>query len=119
MSDSLTSSRSIDMTNNSNLQDMIRVISNRVNVVSNDQQRLDAEVRHSQNSLQTVTENLFLMKESCEDIASRARGLKNTEDLLAQQIWSLKQVVHNALSTSFDGTYIWKITGVREKLGMH
>jgi DNA anti-recombination protein RmuC len=100
-------------------QDMIRVISDRAKIVYNDQQRLDGEVRHSQASLQIVTKNLLLIKESFEDIVSRDRGLKTIEDLRAQQIWSLKQDVADALSTSYDGKYIWKITGVREKLGMH
>jgi len=99
--------------------DMIRIISDLVNIVSNHQQRLDAEFRHIQNSLQIATENLRLIKESFEDFVSRVRGLKIIEDLLGQQIWSLKQAVHDALFTSFDGTYIWKITSVHEKLGMH
>jgi hypothetical protein len=129
MSDSLTHSRSIDLPNNSyiindpyhilvtHLPDMIRAISNRVNIVSKDQQRLDIEVRHSQNLLHIVNQNLLLIKESSQDIVSRAHGLKNIEDLLAQQIRPLEQAVHDPLFTSFDGTYIWKITGVREKLG--
>ncbi len=131
MSDSLISSRSLYMSNNSNVlndpyhvllthfQDMIRIISDRVNIVSNHQQRLDVEFRHSQNSLQIATENWPSIKESFEDIFSRACGLKIIEDLLAQQIWSLKQSVRDVLFTPFDGTYIWKITSVREKLGMH
>jgi hypothetical protein len=131
MSDILSSSRSISMPNNSHLvngqchvlfthlQEMICDLSNRVNIVINDQQRIDNELRRSRTLLQVIDQNFFSLKASFEDSVGRARGLKNIQDMLAQEIWSLKQAVHDTLSASCDGTYIWKITGVREKIGIY
>ncbi len=100
------------------LQEVIHVLSNRVNIVSNDQQRIDNEIRHSRNSLEVVNQNLFSLQTSSDDLVSRIRGMEIERNLVAQEIWSLKQAVQDA-STSVNGTYIWKITGVAEKISMH
>jgi hypothetical protein len=100
-------------------QEMIGIFSNRVNDISNDQQRIGTEIRRIQASYQAADQNFSLIKTSHEDLVIRTIGMKLTQDLLTQQIWSLERAAHNALSTSHDGTYIWKITGVRDKIGIY
>jgi hypothetical protein len=100
-------------------QEMIGIFSNRVKDISNDQQRIGMEFRRIQTSYQAADQNFSSIKTSHEDLVSRTIGMTLTQDLLTQQIWSLKQDAHNALSTSHDGKYIWKITGVRDKIGIY
>jgi hypothetical protein len=119
MSDIFSASRSISVPDNSNvinnryhflfthLQEMIDTISSRVNIVFNNQQRLNTEIQCSQTLLQVVNQNLLSLKASFENIVSCAHRSKDIEDLLAEEISLLKQAVHDALFTSFDGTYIW------------
>lgn len=131
MSDILSASHSVYMPNNSNkinshghillehLQEVTGILSNRVNTIRNDQQRLDTELRRSQASIQVINQIAFSVNRMLEDITSCAAGLKISQDLSAQQIWSVKQNIGNALSTLHNGTYIWKITQVQEKIGTY
>lgn len=100
-------------------QEMIVILSNYVNDVYNEQQQIDTKFQRLQVSLQDADKNFLSIKASHENIRSCASGMKLTQDLLAGEIWSLKQAADNALSTSYDGTFIWKIPGVRDKIGMH
>jgi predicted transcriptional regulator len=131
LSDILSASRSIYMLNNSNvvndqyrieyiqIQEMICSLSDSINNLTNDQRRIDNEVHHSQTLLQTAIQNFSSLKSSFEELVSRTEGVKIMHDLLAQQLWSLKRLINNALPASVDGTLIWKITNIKSKLGTY
>ncbi|CAF3208821.1 unnamed protein product [Rotaria sp. Silwood2] len=90
--------------------------SNRLNILVKHQQHIHNINRHSYTLLQTLTQECSSLKVSCETNAALADGLKINYDLIAQEFWSIKQIVDDALPTSHDGRYIWKINNVREKI---
>jgi hypothetical protein len=118
------------MSNNSNVindqhhmfyiqfQEMICSLSDGVNSLTNDQQRIDKEAHRSQTLLHKLAQSLLSLKSSFEEIVSYANALKIMQDFFAQEIWSLKSVINSLLPRPVDGTYIWKVTNVESKIGM-
>jgi len=103
----------------SNIQNEMTILSSNVNMLNNDQQRIRGELCSNQCSLRIVSEELSLVRSSSEDNVSFANGMTIINDFLLQEIWSLKQMVENNILTSFDGTFLWKITCAKEKIGMY
>jgi predicted nucleic acid-binding Zn-ribbon protein len=98
------------------LQEMVDILSNRINDILNEQQRLDKEFKRLEAA---AKQNLLSIKRSSEDIVNQINETRLWYELRSQEIWSLKQTIHDALLTSYDGTFIWKLTGVEDKIGMH
>ncbi|CAF1200895.1 unnamed protein product [Rotaria sordida] len=71
----------------------------------NNQQQSHNIIRHNHRLLETIDVVL-------------SPDLKISYDLLAQELWPMKQASDNALRTSDCGTYRWKISDVQKKIGI-
>ncbi|CAF1200930.1 unnamed protein product [Rotaria sordida] len=128
MSDIFSSSCSIFLPQNSStsndqhcirlsqIQEMIRSLSNHLNILINDQQSSHNLIRDSHTLLQTHARNFTSLKASAEINIGLANALKINYDLLAQELWSIKRIVDDPIPTSYCGRYIWKITNVQERI---
>ncbi|CAF1098463.1 unnamed protein product [Adineta steineri] len=67
--------------------------------------------------LQILTENIPQLKQSIEDSHRFLAGYKMNQDILSQDASSLKEKINDLQNVSYDGTFIWKITNVKEKIG--
>jgi chromosome segregation ATPase len=101
----------------SEIQDKIAIVSNNLNKLKNDQKRLRDRLSRSQSSLQVLAQNLSSCEISFEEHSSLINGLKINESLYRQEVWSLKKKIEEQRLTSFDGTLIWKIPCLDEKIG--
>ncbi|CAF4231106.1 unnamed protein product, partial [Adineta steineri] len=66
--------------------------------------------------LQTLTENVSQVKQSIEETTTFLNGVKQNQDILRQDTSSLKEKINDGQNVSYDGTFIWKITNVKEKM---
>ncbi|CAF4886867.1 unnamed protein product [Rotaria sp. Silwood1] len=98
------------------IQDIMCSLSNHLNILINNQQQIHTVNHHSHTLLQTLAHNCSSLKPSCETNATLANDLKINYDLLTQEVWSIKQILDDALPTSYCGRYIWKISNVQEKI---
>ena len=103
----------------SHVQELINNLSKYVNIAVNDSQRNENEIDRFQTLLENLNQKFFSLQQSSIDMTTRACEMKIIEDLFTPEVLSLKQTVHDTISSSSDGTHIWKITNVREKIGMY
>jgi hypothetical protein len=54
---------------------------------------------------------------SVEESQSFLQGVKHNQDILNQDVISLKEKIDDMRYVSYDGTLVWKITNFREKMG--
>ena len=103
----------------SHVQELINDLSKYVNIAVSDSQRNENEIDRLQTLLENLNQKFFSLQQSSIDMTSRTCEMKIIEDLFTSEVSSLKQTVHDTISSSSDGTHIWKITNVREKIGMY
>ncbi|CAF0929203.1 unnamed protein product [Adineta steineri] len=65
---------------------------------------------------ETLIENIPQLKQSTEDSHRFLAGFKLNQDIFSQDASSLKEKIDDLQNVSHDGTFIWKITNVREKM---
>ena len=99
------------------LHDTISILTGGVEALNDDSQRLSNESLRLQVYLHTLAEQAALAKVSIQDSHSFVDGVKQNVDLLSQDVSSLKDKVDDMQHVSFDGTFVWKINNVAEKMG--
>lgn len=67
--------------------------------------------------MQVTTQDLSKVKKSIEEQTVVIDGMKINQNSCEQDIASIKQQLDNMKLSPHDGTLIWKITNVKEKLG--
>ena len=66
--------------------------------------------------METSTQELTSLKLSIQEQSAFLDGIKPNQEILQQEVASLKQKVDDAQYVSYDGTLIWKITSFQEKM---
>jgi predicted nucleic acid-binding Zn-ribbon protein len=95
----------------------IDVLSEGVKVLDNDIERVGSECVHSQNALQPITQELPNIKKSVDEQNVFVDNMKTEQDANESDVLLMKQQLENRKSANYDGTFIWKITDVKEKIG--
>jgi hypothetical protein len=99
------------------LYDMLNVLLGGIETLNDDGQRLNNESLYSQIKLRTLAQDFSQVQLSVEETKSFLEGLKLNQDILKQDLTSWKEKVEDMQHVSYDGSFIWKITNVREKMG--
>jgi uncharacterized coiled-coil DUF342 family protein len=99
------------------INETISVLSNGVEALSEDIKRLGIESVQCQNELKRILQNLPTLKKSIDEDNAFVDSMKPNQENVERDILSMKQQFDEMRSMSFDGTYIWKITNVQEKMG--
>ena len=122
MGQSTTSS--MTTTSNENLSaqrlkiyETINILANGVQTLNDDTQRLSNDSIRLQTSIEALTQDFNALKLSIQEQSAFIEGIKPNQEILQQDVASLKQRVEDMQYVSYDGTLIWKITGVHEKMG--
>jgi len=105
-------------TSNDTLGETINVLLGSIQALNDDTQRHSSESLRTQYSLQILSENLSKLKLSIQDTNASIGGFKPNQQILQQDIDSLKEDLEDQQATSYDGTLIWRITDVQKKMGM-
>jgi hypothetical protein len=88
----------------------------RVKALKNDGQRLSNESLQSQIRLQALIEETSKVQLSVEESHGFLQGVKHNQDILSQDLTSLKEKINDMQYVSYDGTLVWKITNFQEKM---
>ncbi len=87
------------------------------NQISEDMGCLFSEFIDLQNSLETVMKDVNSLKSSIEEQNICCHRMISNQEMLKRDIESISQTLESTRDISCDGTMVWKITNVREKLG--
>ncbi len=88
-----------------------------VDVISADGQRIKNECVHYENTLQLITRDSLKVKKSIDEQDAFIYGMKSNQGGCDQDILFIKQNIDNIKLSSHDGTFIWKITNIKDKMG--
>ncbi|CAF4231696.1 unnamed protein product [Adineta steineri] len=98
------------------VHEVVSVLSNGLETLNDDNQHFNNESLRLQIQFQTFTENIRQVKQSIEESHNFLQGLKQNQDILSQDALSLKEKIDDLQNVSYDGTCIWKIINVKEKM---
>jgi predicted nucleic acid-binding Zn-ribbon protein len=98
------------------LHDTIALLGSGAETLNEDAQQLNTNLLEHQVKLQRLTENIANVKLGVEEASVLLDGVGRNLDILNQDLISLKEKIDDMQYVSYDGTFIWKITGVREKM---
>ena len=74
------------------------------------------EASKQQGKGKQIEEQSSTMKLSAEESQSFLPGFKYNQDVLQQEVMSLKESVDDMKYVSYDGIFIWKISNFKEKM---
>jgi len=113
-----TTTTTIDSASNQmqEVYDMINVLAGGIQALNDDTQRLSTESIRIQTAVDSVSQELTSLKLSVQEQGTFLDGIKPNQEILHQDVASLKQKMDDLQNVSYDGTLIWKITSFREKM---
>ncbi|MHC5719964.1 MAG: hypothetical protein ACYTX0_50015, partial [Nostoc sp.] len=97
------------------LYETLNILAGGVEALNDDGQRLNNESLQSQIFLQALSEQFSNVKLSVEESHSFLQGVKHNQDILKQDLESMKEKINDMQYVSYDGTYVWRIANFREK----
>ncbi|CAF1045056.1 unnamed protein product [Rotaria sp. Silwood1] len=116
-------SSSIASNNNDNINPQIQEIYERINTftsgiqtIHDDTQRLSSESIRLQSSIESVTQEFSRIKLSIEEQSSFLGTVKPNHESFQENVATLKQKIDDMQCVSYDGTLIWKISNVHQKM---
>ncbi|CAF4949550.1 unnamed protein product [Rotaria sp. Silwood1] len=95
---------------------MMDILRNGLHALNDDTQRLTSESFHYQNSLQSFSEDISKLKIAIEETHASIDAHITNQQLMEESLTSLQQHLDDQKNISNDGTLIWKITNVRQKI---
>ena len=99
------------------VDDTVDVLDGGLQALSEDAQRLGSESLQLNNMLDALAKDFAKLKLSIQEQNAYLDGLKPSQEVLSQDLASITQKLEDLQSVSYDGTYIWKITNLGEKMG--
>jgi len=99
------------------VDETVDVLAGGVQALNEDAQRLSIESLQLHNKLDILTKDFAKLKLSIQEQNAYLDGLKPSQEILSQDVASLKQKIEDLQFVSYDGTYTWKISNFAEKMG--
>lgn len=101
------------------LDETIDVISNGITAYQKELTDLDASLSQDFQSIETTEQKLEVIKTSSEESRNVLNGMQTNVSIVQEDLITLMQKYDDQQAVSHNGTLVWKITRVREKLGKH
>lgn len=101
------------------IYETINVLANGIQTLNDDTQRLSTDSIRLQTSVESLSKEFESLQLSVQEQGAFLEGVKPNQEILQQDVASLKQRVDDMQYVSYDGTLIWKITGFREKMSKY
>ena len=98
------------------LTEILNILSGGIEALINESQNLTIEASKQQEKGKEIEEKISTMKLSVEESQSFLPGFKHNQDVLQQEVISLKESVDDMQYVSYNGTFIWKISNFKEKM---
>ncbi|CAF1139350.1 unnamed protein product [Rotaria sp. Silwood1] len=96
--------------------EITNILANEIQILNDDIQRFSSESIRLQSSIESLTQDFSSIKLSVQEQSSFIDGVKPNQEILQQDIASLKQKIDDIQYVSYDGTFIWKIMNFHEKM---
>ncbi|CAF1180650.1 unnamed protein product [Rotaria sp. Silwood1] len=87
-----------------------------IQVLNDDSQCLWSKSLHYQTTLENMSEELLKLKISIEETRSIIDAHPVNQRILEESLISLQQEINDQKNISMDGTFIWKITNLQQKI---
>ena len=98
------------------LYETINIMSNGAKTLNEDTQRLNTELLEQQMNLPSLIEKFSKVKLADEETTVFVQGIKPSQDILNQDLASLKEKMDDMQYVSYDCSFTWKITNFHEKM---
>jgi hypothetical protein len=95
----------------------VDVLTGGLQALVEDEQRLGSESLQLHNMLDVLTKDFAKLKLSIQEQNGYLDQLRPNQEILSQDVASIKQKIEDLQFVSYDGTYIWKITNFAERMG--
>ncbi len=99
------------------IYETVNILADGIAILNEDLQRLSTESIHYQNTLDPLKQDISTLKTSIQEQNTFLDGIKINQDILQQDLASFGQKMTDIKASSFDGTFIWKISNIQEKIG--
>ena len=100
------------------LSSMIPAFHYGTQIIGEDLQRLNGESIELLNRVQSLPDRLSTIAIAVEEESASSEATRYSTMMLEQEIKSMNETVQDLQHVSYDGTLIWRITGVKEKMSM-
>jgi len=94
----------------------VNILASGIQTLNDDTQRLSSDSIRLQTSIESLKQDFASLKISIQEQSAFLDGIKPNQEILQQDVASLKQTVDDMQYVSYDGTLIWKIINFREKM---
>ncbi|CAF5098092.1 unnamed protein product, partial [Rotaria sp. Silwood1] len=101
------------------LRETISILANGSETLNEDIKRLSTESVEYENNLQHLVENVSNMKLAVEEEHVFDEANTRNLEVLNQSLMSSQEKIDDMQYISYDGTFVWKITNIQDKLGMY
>ncbi|CAF3064786.1 unnamed protein product [Rotaria sp. Silwood2] len=98
------------------IYETLNILASGIQTLNDDIQRLSSESIRLQSSIEFVTQEFSSIKLNIQEQSAFLDSVKSNQEILQQDVASLKQKVDDMQYVSYDGTLIWKITNFHEKM---
>ena len=99
------------------LEETIEILTNGARATQEDTQELNEERSRQERRLEELIENVSKVKAGVDEERGLLDTVHQSLEILRQDLMRLEEQAEEMQVTSYDGTLVWKITGVAEKLG--
>ena len=100
-------------------------ISETIDVISNGVQALSFDVKHLEDTSTEQTkeftsqdQQIQTIQKACEESNVNLQAIDINQRLIQQNFLSLKDQIHQHAYVSYDGTFVWKITNVQQRISI-
>ena len=100
------------------LSSMIPAFHQGTQIIGEDLQRLHGESIELLSRVQRLSDSLSTMTTAVEEESASSEASSYSTMMLEEEIKSIKETVDDRQHVSHDGTLVWRITGVKEKMSM-
>ncbi|CAF4931376.1 unnamed protein product [Rotaria sp. Silwood1] len=87
-----------------------------VDVLNDDLKRVNMESIQHKNALDSLSPDISTLKLSIQEQNKILDDINNGQEVTEKDIQSMKEKLNDMKGTSYDGTFLWKITDVKEKM---
>jgi chromosome segregation ATPase len=101
------------------MNETIEVFNGGIKVLHDELQQISDDSLQQSQIVETTDQTLTTLKTSYEESSAGLNALNTNLSILQQDCASLRQTIEESQYTSYDGTLMWKITNVQEKMGNH
>jgi peptidoglycan hydrolase CwlO-like protein len=98
------------------IYETINILASGIQTLNDDTQRLSSDSVRLQSTIESITIDFGSLKLSIQEQSAFLDDIKPNQEILQQDVASLKQKVDDLQYVSYDGTLIWKINSFHEKM---